>query len=137
MDIWTKQKRSQVMSRIRSQNTGPEQMVRKVLTSLGYKYRLQVRSLPGKPDIVLRKYNAVIFVHGCFWHLHSRCRDGTVPKTRKSYWQEKLLNNKERDIKHRKELKKQGWKVLRLWECEVENKPETVKKKLRRLLGNS
>jgi len=96
-----------------------------------------MRSLPGRPDIVLKKFNAVIFVHGCFWHLHSRCRDGTVQKTRNSYWQQKLFNNKKRDIKHMKDLKKQGWKVLRLWECEVENKPETVKKKLRRLLESS
>jgi len=137
MDIWTKEKRSEVMSRIRSKNTGPEQAVRRILTDLGYRYRLHDNKLPGKPDIILRKYNAVIFVHGCFWHLHNGCRDGTVPKTRTEYWQAKLLKNKKRDQKHIRELKKQGWMVLRLWECEIEKKPELVRKKLEKLLCKS
>ncbi len=76
MDIWTKKKRSQVMSQIRSKNTKPEQRTRKMLTEMGYRYRLHVKGLPGKPDIVLRKHGVVIFVHGCFWHLHKGCRDG-------------------------------------------------------------
>jgi DNA mismatch endonuclease (patch repair protein) len=100
MDIWSKEKRSHVMSRILSTNTGPEQRVRKILSSLGYRYRLHIKNLPGKPDIVLRKYNAIIFVHGCFWHLHSGCRDGTIPKTRTDYWTEKLSRNQQRDLKH-------------------------------------
>lgn len=125
------------MSRIRSKNTGPEQAVRRILTDLGYRYRLHDNKLPGKPDIILRKYNAVIFVHGCFWHLHNGCRDGTVPKTRTEYWQAKLLKNKKRDQKHIRELKKQGWMVLRLWECEIEKKPELVRKKLEKLLCKS
>src|SRR5947208_4109548 len=110
MDIWSKQKRSQVMSRILSSNTGPEQRVRKMLSSLGYRFRLHVKTIPGKPDIVLRKYNAVIFVHGCFWHLHSNCRDGTIPKTRVEYWQTKLLRNKQRDSQRIRELRHQGWR---------------------------
>lgn len=130
MDIWSKKKRSQVMSRISGKNTRPEQNARKILTEMGYHYRLNVKSLPGKPDIVLRKYNAVVFVHGCFWHLHKGCRDGTLPKTRKEYWQPKLLRNKERDAQHMRELRKQGWHVLRLWECEIEKKPYQVKNKL-------
>jgi len=134
MDIWSKEKRSQVMSRILSQDTIPERRVRKTLTAMGYRYRLNVKHLPGKPDIVLRKYNAVIFVHGCFWHLHSGCRDGTVPKTRTDYWREKLYKNKARDARHMRDLRKKGWKVLRLWECEIERKPERVINKLRKFL---
>jgi len=134
MDIWSKEKRSQVMSRILSQDTIPERRVRKILTAMGYRYRLNVKHLPGKPDIVLRKYNAVIFVHGCFWHLHSGCRDGTVPKTRTDYWREKLYKNKARDARHMRDLRKKGWKVLRLWECEIERKPERVINKLKKFL---
>ncbi|MFB0562933.1 MAG: very short patch repair endonuclease [Candidatus Lokiarchaeia archaeon] len=136
MDIWSKEKRSMVMSQIHSKNTKPEQIVRKILTDLGYRYRLNVKDLPGKPDIVLRKYNTVVFVHGCFWHLHKGCRDGTIPKTRKEYWQTKLLRNKERDIKHFRELRKQGWKVLRIWECEIEKKPDWVKDRLLKFLSS-
>lgn len=130
MDIWTKEKRSKVMSNIRSTNTSLEIRVRKMLFSQGYRYRLHVSDLPGKPDIVLPKYKAAIFVHGCFWHLHSRCRDGTIPKTRTDYWKEKLLGNKKRDAKHMRALRRQGWRVLRLWECEIEKKPEKVLEKL-------
>jgi DNA mismatch endonuclease (patch repair protein) len=135
MDIWSKQKRSKVMSRILSKNTGIEWRVRKMLSQLGYRYRLNVKELPGKPDIVLRKYKSVIFVHGCFWHLHANCRDGTIPKTRSAYWRKKLLNNKKRDIKHIRQLRHHGWKVLRLWECEIENHQEKVIKKIKKFLG--
>jgi len=124
MDIWDKEKRSKVMSNIRSKDTKPEILVRKMLFSKGYRYRLHVKNLPGKPDIVLRKYNAVVFVHGCFWHLHQGCRDGTIPKTRTQYWKKKLLGNKERDKKHIENLQNLGWRVLRVWECEVEKDPE-------------
>lgn len=134
MDIWSKEKRSEVMSKILSNNTGPERRVRKILSTLGYRYRLNVRNLPGKPDIVLRKYDSIIFVHGCFWHLHSKCRDGTVPKTRTDYWREKLYKNKARDARNMRDLRKKGWKVLRLWECEIERKPERVINKLRKFL---
>ena len=134
MDIWTPKKRSQVMSKIRSKNTKPEKIVRKLLTNLGYRYRLYIKELPGKPDIVLRKFNVVIFIHGCFWHLHKDCRDGRIPKTRKEYWQTKLSRNKERDAQHIQKLKILGWKVLRLWECEIEKKPDLIKKKLCTLL---
>ena len=134
MDIWTKEKRSHVMSRILSRDTIPEHQARKILTSMGYRYRLNVKDLPGKPDIVLRKYNAVIFVHGCFWHLHYGCRDGTIPKSRTDYWREKLYKNKARDARYMRDLRKKGWKVLRLWECEIERKPEKVFRKLRKFL---
>lgn len=137
MDIWSKKKRSQVMSQIHSKNTKPEQITRKILTELGYRYRLHVKGLPGKPDIVLRKYGVVIFVHGCFWHLHKGCRDGTIPKTKKEYWQTKLIQNQERDARHIRELRKQGWKVMRLWECEIEKKPDWIKNKLYKSLQDA
>jgi len=105
-----------------------------MLTTLGYRYRLNVRNLPGKPDIVLRKYNSIIFIHGCFWHLHSKCRDGTIPKSRTDYWKDKLLSNKKRDTKNIRKLKQQGWKVLRLWECEIEKEPDKVVKRIEKLL---
>ena len=130
MDIWDKEKRSKVMSNIRSKDTKPEILVRKMLFSKGYRYRLHVKNLPGKPDIVLRKYNAVVFVHGCFWHLHQECRDGTIPKTRTEYWKNKLLGNKERDKKHIENLQNLGWRVLRVWECEVEKDPEMALNKI-------
>ncbi|MDD5774732.1 MAG: very short patch repair endonuclease [Candidatus Omnitrophica bacterium] len=134
MDIWSKKKRSKVMSKILSCNTGPEQRVRKILSDMGYHYRLHVRDLPGKPDIVLRKYGVVIFVHGCFWHLHAGCRDGTIPKTKTVYWRKKLLRNRQRDIEHTRKLNRTGWKVLRFWECDIEKKPDKVITKLKGLL---
>lgn len=130
MDIWSKKKRSYVMSRILSRNTAPERLMRQILHSLGYRYRLHVKSLPGKPDIVMKKYGLVIFIHGCFWHLHKNCRDGTIPKTRVKYWREKLLKNRARDSDHMRRLKRLGWKVLRLWECDIERKPGRVLFKL-------
>lgn len=133
MDIWSTEKRSEVMSKILSSNTLPERRVRKMLTALGYRYRLNVKGLPGKPDIVLRKYNSIIFIHGCFWHLHSKCRDGTIPKSRTEYWKNKLLKNRKRDTKNIRELKQQGWKVLRLWECEIEKEPNKVVEKIEKL----
>lgn len=135
MDIWSREKRSKVMSRILGKNTKPELLVRRLLTSMGYRYRLHVKELPGKPDIVLRKYNAIIFVHGCFWHLHT-CRDGAIPKTRTEYWTDKLLRNKERDGLHINALKKNGWRVLRLWECEIEKHPDQVVTRILKFLEN-
>ena len=134
MDIWSKEKRSQVMSNIRSKNTKPELLVRSQLHIAGYRFRIHQKDLPGKPDIVLPKYKTVVFVHGCFWHLHSGCRDGTVPKTRADYWKNKLLRNKERDKEHMRTLQKLGWRVLRLWECEVEKETDKVLEKLNKFL---
>lgn len=134
MDIWTKEKRSNVMARILSKNTKPELSVRRKLTEMGFRYRLHDKKLPGKPDIVLRKYRVTIFVHGCFWHLHKGCVDVRIPNSRKKYWQNKLLKNRARDIQHKKKLKKLGWNILYLWECEIEKKPELVKCRLENIL---
>lgn len=134
MDIWSKEKRSYVMSRIRSKDTSPEKKARSLLHQMGYRFRLHVKSLPGQPDIVLPRYKKVIFVHGCFWHLHKGCRDGTIPKTQHEKWKAKLERNVERDKLHTKELREKGWEVLVLWECEIEKKIEKVEKKLLRFL---
>ncbi len=136
MDIWTKEKRSYVMGRILSQNTGPEKHVRKILSSMGYRYRLNAKNLPGKPDVVLPKHKSIIFIHGCFWHLHKGCRDGTIPKTRIKYWSDKLTKNVNRDKKNSQKLRKAGWKVLCLWECKTTDS-EFLSRKIKLFLNGS
>ncbi|MBI1184681.1 DNA mismatch endonuclease Vsr [bacterium] len=115
--------RSYNMSRVKGKNTKPELLVRKWLYAQGYRYRLhgryQGKTLPGKPDIVLAKYKTVVFVHGCFWHAHEGCKYFSIPKTRTEWWTEKLMGNRERDIKHQMELEAMGWKVIVVWECEI------------------
>ena len=112
------------MSRIRSKNTKPEMHVRSALHRAGYRFRLHVKDLPGKPDIVLPKYKTVIFVHGCFWHRHKGCSRATMPSSNQEYWKQKFKQNVERDKREQAELKKLGWNVIVVWECEVE---KTVK----------
>ena len=107
------------MSRIRSNDTTPEMRVRSALHRAGYRFRLHVKTLPGKPDIVLPKYKTVIFVHGCFWHRHKGCPNATTPSTNQDYWQEKFKRNVKRDRQEQAKLKKLGWKVVVVWECEV------------------
>lgn len=106
------------MSGIRGKNTKPEMLVRRYLHSHGFRYRLHVNSLPGHPDIVLPKWNAVVFVHGCFWHWHN-CRYFKLPKTRKDFWETKLADNKSRDLRNARMLEKMGWHVLTIYECEL------------------
>ncbi|SDC16112.1 very short patch repair endonuclease [Niabella drilacis] len=125
-DIWSKEKRSEVMSKIRSKDTKPEIMLRKALFALGYRYRIHNNKLPGKPDIVLPKYKTAIFVHGCFWHYHADCREGRIPNTNSTFWKEKLLKNISRDQKHQETLAQLGWEVLVCWECEIEKDLEAV-----------
>ncbi|WPV65411.1 very short patch repair endonuclease [Chitinophaga sp. LS1] len=120
MDIWSKQKRSEVMSKIRSKNTKPEILLRKALFAKGYRYRIHNKLLPGKPDIVFVKYKIAIFVHGCFWHYHSNCREGRIPDTNSIFWKEKLSKNVDRDLKHQHALTNEGWIVIIAWECEIE-----------------
>lgn len=111
--------RSFNMSRIRSKDTKPEMIVRKYLFSKGYRYRLHHRKLPGKPDIVLAKYNSVIFVHGCFWHGHDRCKYFVVPKTKTDWWLNKINRNKLLDSENIKKLKAAGWRVISVFECNL------------------
>ena len=133
-DIWTKEKRSEVMSRIRSVDTTPERAVRSMLHKSGYRFRLHRRDLPGKPDVVLPKFRAVVFIHGCFWHQHADCNEGRIPNTRPEYWVEKLQRTVQRDQEHQKKLQEAGWGVLVLWECEIEKRPDEVRVKIERFL---
>ena len=117
MDVLTKKQRSYCMSRIRGKDTKPEIAVRKIIHNLGYRYRLYKKNLPGCPDIVLSRHQKIIFVNGCWWHRHN-CRLGRrEPKSRRSYWLPKLKGNKNRHKKNCLLLRKQGWKVLTIWEC--------------------
>ena len=117
MEQGVDQKRSQMMSRIRSKNTKPELILRRQLFSLGFRYRLHSAKLPGSPDIVLPKYKAVIFVHGCFWHRHTGCVFSTNPKKNRDFWTKKFSENVDRDCRNRKKLLELGWRVGLVWEC--------------------
>jgi DNA mismatch endonuclease (patch repair protein) len=134
MDKLTPQHRSWNMSRIRSANTKPEMIVRSLLHRMGYRFRLHRKDLPGKPDIVLPKFKAIIFVHGCFWHRHTNCRYAYMPKSKQEFWETKFKSNVERDNKVRKQLEEKGWKNLIIWECELSD-IESVKNKLKDYLS--
>ncbi len=118
-DIKSKEARSYNMSRIRGTNTKPEETVRKYLFSQGFRYRKNVSTLPGKPDIVLPKYKTVIFVNGCFWHKHEGCKYFVWPRTNTEFWQNKISHNVEHDRKVYSLLRQSGWKVVIVWECEL------------------
>ena len=118
-DVMTPQQRHDCMSHIRSKNTKPEQLVRQALWHQGFRYRLHVKDLPGKPDIVLPKYKTAIFINGCFWHGHEGCKDFVIPKSNTAFWLEKIGKNKERDARDETALTSAGWKVITIWECEL------------------
>lgn len=118
-DRLTPQRRSWNMSRIRGKNTKPEVAVRALLHQMGFRFRLHVRRLPGCPDIVLARWKSAIFVHGCFWHRHPKCRFAYTPKSRKKFWLSKLESNASRDKTVEAELKRRGWNTLVVWECEI------------------
>ncbi len=121
-DIHSKKIRSFNMSQIKGSNTKPEILVRQFLFSNGLRFRLHDKKLPGRPDIVLAKYNAIIFVHGCFWHGHKGCKKYVIPRTNTEFWQNKIQTNIINDRKHTITLKKAGWKVLVVWECQLKSK---------------
>ena len=118
-DVHSKEARSYNMSRIKGKDTAPEMLVRRYLHSLGYRYTLHNKDLPGKPDIVFPKYKTIILVHGCFWHGHENCRYFTIPKTRTKWWTDKINGNKMKDVKTAKLLKKAGWKIIHVWGCDL------------------
>jgi DNA mismatch endonuclease (patch repair protein) len=126
MDRLTKEKRSWNMSRIRSKNTKPEKRLRSLLHRVGYRFRINVKRLPGSPDIALPKYRTIIFVHGCFWHRHAGCKYAYTPKSRIEFWENKFRNTIERDQKKANALEASGWQVLVVWECELKNNPQVV-----------
>ncbi len=121
-DVFTKEKRSEIMGRVKSKNTKPEKSVRSMLHKMGYRFRLHRKDLPGNPDIVLPKYKIAVFVHGCFWHQHPGCRKATVPVQNFDFWDKKLKRNQERDSRVKSELSTLGWLTVTVWECEVKAK---------------
>ena len=126
-DIYSSAKRSSIMSKISGKNTKPELIVRSFLHKHGYRFRLHRKDLPGKPDIYLPKYKTVIFVHGCYWHRHRNCKKGrSFPKTNQQFWQDKFNKTIERDKLSQAMLRKQGWKVLIIWECEINDHIEEL-----------
>jgi len=135
IDTLSPSERSERMGRVRGRDTKPELIVRKLLYSMGYRYRLHAKELPGCPDIVFRKRRQVIFVHGCFWHQHPdpKCRLARLPKSRLEFWLEKLERNRARDIANVARLSEMGWRVLLVWECELRDK-EHLRDTLRRFM---
>ena len=136
MDTISRARRSRNMSRIRAVDTKPEIIVRRALTREGYRYRLHKRDLPGRPDIVFAGAKRAIFVNGCFWHQHTskKCVDGRIPKSRLGYWAEKLKRNVQRDKANRSALRKLGWQVLVVWECQIDSE-KSLTARLRDFLG--
>lgn len=135
-DVFTPKKRSWNMSRIRSKHTSPELQVRQALSGLGLKYRLHVKSLPGNPDIVFRKYKTVIFINGCFWHQHKGCKRATSPKSNIDYWKPKLKRNIQKQKENFKEFKKLGWKTVIIWECEAKRE-DILNSKINRIFSQN
>ena len=133
MDTRTPKKRSEIMSAVRTRDTGPELLVRKLLFAQGYRYRLHRKDLPGRPDIVFPGRRKAIFVHGCFWHGH-RCKKGRLPKSRLRYWRPKIVANKKRDARNLAALRRPGWRALVVWQCELKIS-ETLMRKLKTFLG--
>lgn len=123
-DVHSPSQRSYNMSRIKGKDTKPELLVRKFLFSKGFRYRVNDKRLPGKPDIVLPKYKTVIFVNGCFWHGHENCKYFKLPKTRRAWWKAKIDRNRLNETKNFSFLKKEGWKVIRIWTCELKERRE-------------
>ncbi len=138
LDIFSKQKRREIMQAIRSKGTKPEWIVRRCLHGHGFRYRLHDRRLPGSPDIVLKKYGTVVFVQGCFWHGHEPCKIGRLPKSNRDFWEEKISTNRRRDQRNVFLLEKLGWKVWTIYECELRtatDRAQTLGRLLRFLLG--
>lgn len=125
-DIFSKRKRSEVMSKVSQKDTSLEIVVRKLLFKNGFRFRKNYSKLPGSPDIVLPKYKVVIFIHGCFWHGHI-CKAGRLPKTNIEFWAEKINNNKKRDRKKKYQLQKLGWRVISIWQCKLMSKKKLNK----------
>ena len=134
IDRVSEETRSYIMSSVGSKDTGPELVVRKLLHSLGYRYKLHKRELPGSPDVVFEKRKKVIFVHGCFWHGHE-CRYGRLPKSKSGYWEAKIAKNQERDENNIYQLKQIGWDFLVIWQCHLKD-IDTVRERLMYFLGS-
>ena len=136
MDKLSAERRSANMRQIRSQNTAPELLLRRMLHSAGYRFRLHRKDLPGKPDLVFPCRRKVIFVHGCFWHQHPGCREGRIPQSRREYWESKLVRNQQRDAAAQVSLQEQGWRALVIWECELKDTGAAMRT-VQRFLGKA
>ncbi|HCE42332.1 MAG TPA: very short patch repair endonuclease [Lentisphaeria bacterium] len=130
MDVFSRKKRSWIMGRIRSKNTKPEIIVRSILHRMGFRFSLKHKKLPGSPDIVMPKHKTILFVHGCFWHRHRNCKVATTPKSRVGFWKSKFEKNVGRDIRNLRELRKLGWNVIVVWECQAMKSPEQLAERL-------
>ena len=128
-DTLSPTERSERMSRVRSRDTGPERALRRLLTDLGYRYRLQYANVPGRPDVAFPGRRKAIWMHGCFWHRHPGCRNARLPKSRREFWIPKLEGNRRRDLATQLEARRQGWRTLVAWECELRN-PERLSRRL-------
>lgn len=133
-DIYSKVKRSEIMSHIKNRGTQPEEKVASMLRALRVRYRRNVKSLPGEPDFVVSSVKIVIFVHGCFWHNHSNCNRANLPKTNRRFWKIKIESNKRRDKRIARLLRKQGWHVITIWQCSLRD-PDKVLNRMKRMLG--
>lgn len=134
-DTLTMLERSRNMNRIRSKDTKPEMIVRRVAHGMGYRYRLHDKRLPGSPDLVFRRRRKVIFVHGCFWHRHRNCPSARLPKSNREFWTPKLNRNRKRDEQNLRALMKAGWSILVIWECETRN-TNTLTQRIRDFIEN-
>jgi len=134
MDRLDKSQRSAQMARIRAKDTRPEWAVRRLAHGLGYRYRLHVGDLPGKPDLVFPKHRAIILVHGCFWHRHGGCVLARLPKSRLDFWEPKLTANRLRDLRNERALRKLGWRIMVVWECQISDK-KRLAARIRRFLN--
>ena len=141
MDVFTPEKRSEVMSRIRGRDTKPELALRSMLHRLGYRFTVNGpgnKLLPGKPDLVLPKHRTVIFVHGCFWHGHEHCPHFRLPKSRRAWWKQKIEGNRARDLRNEDALRAHGWHVVTIWECALKTTAarKWLEARLTRLIGS-
>ena len=127
--------RSRIMRAVKSRDTAPEMTVRRLVYSMGYRYRLHRKDLPGKPDLAFKSRRKVIFIHGCFWHGHDCKRGARVPKNNREYWETKITRNRERDRQHDEDLKREGWRVFVVWECQI-REPEAVAERIKSFLDD-
>jgi len=136
MDVFSRDQRSDIMRKVCSTDTTPEKLVRRLLHRCGYRFKLSNKDLPGNPDIVLPKYNTVVFVHGCFWHRHKGCRAASMPQSNVDYWRKKFSGNEKRDRRVKRELRQLGWRVCVVWECQTKL-PQKLISRLKRLLDSA